>query len=234
MARTLNVEAHAVRRDTFVDAATRLIQSKGYGQLSIQAVLEDTGASKGAFYHYFDSKEALLEAVVDRIVDGALAAAQPVLLNPDTSAVEKLIGMFRDIAGWKNARRDLMLGLLEVWMSDDNMVVREKLRASLLPKLRPIFTGIVTEGEAEGLFDVEDPAFAANVVLLMITGAQETAVRLFIDCQNGSSTIADVRRMVAAFQQALERILGATPGSLTYIDEETIQLWFGEPVADMQ
>ena len=227
MARTLNVEAHAVRRDTFVDAATLLIQRKGYGQLSIQEVLEDTGASKGAFYHYFDSKEALVEAVTEKIVDGALAAVQPILADADRSAVEKLVVMFRGIAGWKNARRDLMLGLIEVWMSDDNTVVREKLRVSMTARLHPLFSAIVAEGRAEGLFDVEDPEFSAGVVLLLIAGAQDWASRLFIDCQNGRATISDARKLVAAFQQALERVLGAPSGSLTYVDEETLRIWFG-------
>jgi AcrR family transcriptional regulator len=227
MARTLNVEAHAIRRDTFVDAAMRLIQQKGYGQLSVQDVLEDTGASKGAFYHYFDSKEALLEAVTAKTVDAALAAVEPLLHDPERTAIEKLVGMFRGIAGWKNARKDLMLGLLEVWMSDDNLVVREKLRASMTLRLRPVFTAIVAEGVSEELFDVEDPSFSAGVVLLLITGAQDWAARLFIDCQNGAATILEARKMISAFQQALERILGAPEGSLTYVDENTIQMWFG-------
>jgi len=33
-------------------------------------------ASKGAFYHYFDSKQALLEAVVERFSDGAAGSAR--------------------------------------------------------------------------------------------------------------------------------------------------------------
>ena len=61
MARTLDPAAHALRRDEFVDAAQRLIQSRGYEQMSIQDVLDELGASKGAFYHYFDSKEGLLD-----------------------------------------------------------------------------------------------------------------------------------------------------------------------------
>ena len=73
MARTLDPSAHAVRRDTFLDAAQRLIQSKGYEQMSVQDVLADVGTSKGAFYHYFDSKAALLEGVVDRMVVQATA-----------------------------------------------------------------------------------------------------------------------------------------------------------------
>ncbi len=68
MARTLDPAAHALRRDEFVDAAQRLIAAKGYEALSIQDLLDDLGASKGAFYHYFGSKSDLLGAVVDRMV----------------------------------------------------------------------------------------------------------------------------------------------------------------------
>ena len=74
MARTVNLVEHAVRRDTFVDAALGLIQSKGYEEMSIQDVLDEVGASRGAFYHYFDSKTALLEAVLERIVVQASAS----------------------------------------------------------------------------------------------------------------------------------------------------------------
>ena len=73
MARTVDTEAHAVRREAFVDAALRLMQAKGYEQMSVQDVLDELGASRGAFYHYFDSKTALLEAAVTRVVDAALA-----------------------------------------------------------------------------------------------------------------------------------------------------------------
>ena len=45
-------------------------------------MLEDVGASKGAFYHYFDSKAALLEAVVERMVDDATARWRRASRNP--------------------------------------------------------------------------------------------------------------------------------------------------------
>ena len=45
MPRTLDPAAHAVRRDTFVDAAQALITSVGYEEMSIQDVLAATGAA---------------------------------------------------------------------------------------------------------------------------------------------------------------------------------------------
>src|SRR5207237_974181 len=71
VARTLNLAVHTVRREAFVEAAQRLMQSRGYQQMSIQDVLDELQASRGAFYHYFDSTQALLEAVIDRLLDAA-------------------------------------------------------------------------------------------------------------------------------------------------------------------
>ena len=82
MARTRNPETHAVKRDAFVEAGMRLISASGYEALSIQDVLDDVGASKGAFYHYFGSKADLLEAVVGRITDGVLEQLTPIARAP--------------------------------------------------------------------------------------------------------------------------------------------------------
>jgi AcrR family transcriptional regulator len=227
MARTLDVDAHAVRRDTFVEAAQRLIQTRGYEQLSIADLLVETGASKGAFYHYFDSKEALLEAVIERITDAALAAVSPITGATDCTAIEKLVGLFSGIAGWKNARKELMLAILDVWLSDDNIVVRERFRSSVGGRLGPLLTRIIAQGKAEGSFDVDDPATTAGVLLALIAGSGEAASRLFLERQRGAATIEDARTLMATYQQSLERILAAPRGSLTYIDEQTVQIWFG-------
>src|ERR1700690_261251 len=112
MARALDPVAHAVRRDAFLDAATHLIQSKGYEEMSLQDVFDELGASKGAFYRYFDSKEALLAAVVDRMVGQGTAVMAPVAADPDLPAFQKLGRMFSSLAQWKGDRPDLMSELV--------------------------------------------------------------------------------------------------------------------------
>src|ERR1051326_1671464 len=79
MARTAKAAAQVVRREAFVDAALRLVQEKGYEQMSVQDVLDALDASKGAFYHYFDSKRSLLLAIVERMTDQAMATLAPLL-----------------------------------------------------------------------------------------------------------------------------------------------------------
>jgi AcrR family transcriptional regulator len=227
MARTLDREAYAGRRDLFVDAAMQLIQTKGYEQLSIADVLAATDASKGAFYHYFDSKESLLSAVIDRISDAALADVGPVAFDPGLSAIEQFGRLLTSIAGWKNARKELMLAILEVWLSDDNAVVRERLRVQVASIMGPLFARIAAKGQAEGTFQIEDPVETADVIVALIVGAQAAAGRLFVDCQRGRATVAEARRVFRAYEQALERILAAPTGSLRLVDEATLKMWFG-------
>src|SRR2546430_5955941 len=98
MARTVNATLHMVRREAFLDVAQRLVQAKGFESMSIQDVLDELNASKGAFYHYFDSKQALLEAVVARFADVAIADLPPVLHDPQLPPPRQLERFFSRLA----------------------------------------------------------------------------------------------------------------------------------------
>src|SRR5216684_1025642 len=114
MARTVNPTLRTVRRDAFLDVAQRLVQTKGYEAMSIQDVLGELEASKGAFYHYFDSKQALLEAVVERFADGAMAYLAPVLSDAELPALDKLEIVFAWIAAVKEEQMGLVVAIIEV------------------------------------------------------------------------------------------------------------------------
>lgn len=51
-------------REQLVEIATGLFAEHGYEDTSIEAVLQETGVSRGALYHHFNGKEALFEAVL--------------------------------------------------------------------------------------------------------------------------------------------------------------------------
>ena len=52
-----------------VASATRLFATKGFDRTSVQEIVEAAGVTKGAMYHYFDSKDDLLAAIYERILD---------------------------------------------------------------------------------------------------------------------------------------------------------------------
>ncbi len=233
MARTVAATvARDVRRDAFIEAALRLIQTKGYEQMSVQDVLDELGASRGAFYHYFESKGALLDAVMDRLLAVGMAIAEQVVADPGRTAVEKFTAIFSGIASWKNARRELMVELLKVWYSDENAIVREKLRRGIAERMTPVLTEIIRQGCSEGVFSVDSPEDAAQICVVLIQGTQEVAGGLYLARQANAIPLEAVERKLASFADAYARVLGAPPGSLTLVDEKTIRLWFGdEPAA---
>ncbi len=226
MARTLDVAVHTVRRDTFVEAAQRLIVTTGYERMSVQDVLDEVGASRGAFYHYFDSKVALLDAVIERIVDQATAEIDPAATDSSVSATKRFQGLFSGIARWKGERTDLMIGLLDAWLADENAIVREKFRRHVVERLLPPLTTIVRDGHATGEFTVTSPDHAARVVVALVLGANETASQLYVDRQAGRIGIDEVERTLTAFGDAFGRILGARPGSFELVDPAIIRRWF--------
>ena len=226
MARTLDLEAHSLRRDAFIDVAQRLIQTKGYEQSSIQDVLDELGASKGAFYHYFDSKSVLLEAVIEQMTDAALAVMAPIVDDPDLPGLGKLQAIFTTLAQWKGERKQFVIELLRVWMSDDNTVVREHFRRSVTTRITPLLTTIVRQGAAEGTFSVSSPEGAASVLVALLQGASEGATQLFLARQANAVSLDDVRSSLASYAEAYERILGLPAGSWLMLDEATLHLWF--------
>jgi AcrR family transcriptional regulator len=226
MPRTVNAAVHTVKRDAFVDAAQRLIQAKGYEQMSVQDVLNELDTSRGAFYHYFDSKVALLEAVVERMVVAAMATLEPALADPQLSALEKLSGLFSGLARWKAARKELVLALLRVWFSDDNAIVREKLRQATVTRLGPLLAAIVRQGRTEGAFSVSSPDATARVLVSLWQGASDLASELFVARQADTVTFEVVERTLSAYFEAFERILGIPTGSLA-MDRQTLHEWYG-------
>ncbi len=227
MARTVNLEVHKVRREAFLDVAQRLIVTKGYEQMSIQDVLDQLETSRGALYHYFDSKQALLDGVVDRFADDAMATIAPILADPSLPALRKLERALGGIARFKADQKEFVLAIMEVWNSDGNALVRERLRRLTASRLIPILSLVIRQGIEQGAISTSSPDDAAMVILHLMQGYQELAMEHFLGRQAGTISFDAVLQSNRAFTEAFERILGIAPGSVTLADESTLRFWFG-------
>ncbi|GAA2701042.1 TetR/AcrR family transcriptional regulator [Nonomuraea recticatena] len=226
MARTIDAAAHAARREEFLDAAQLLIESQGYARMSVQDVLAEVGTSKGAFYHYFDSKQALLQALVERNADLLQAHLAPIADAHERSALDDLQRFFAALAGWKTQRRDLLTALLKVWYSDDNAVVRHKTRSVISARVVPLLAAIVGRGLAEGIITARDPHQTARVLLSLVNDLNDALGELFLARDPHTPSAVLIEPAVAAYTDALERVLGLPSGSLRLVDVVTLAAWF--------
>lgn len=64
-----NKEIREKTRQQIIDAAFEQFASEGFSKTSVAAVAKKAGVSKGLIYHYFNSKEEILEAIFDQLTD---------------------------------------------------------------------------------------------------------------------------------------------------------------------
>jgi TetR/AcrR family transcriptional regulator, transcriptional repressor for nem operon len=226
MPRIVREEEYAVRRNQILEAALRLVYTKGFEQMTIQDILNELQISKGAFYHYFDSKAAVLEALVERIVDDVEPLLSSIVQDSRLSALEKFQRFFDTTARWKTDRKDLMLGLVRMWYADENAVVRQKVFARTLKRVRPLLAEITYQGVREGVFTTSYPDSVCQMYFYFLQGLGEAFVELLLTDEDKQIAMQQAALMVAAYNEALERVLGAPNGSINLIDAETLEAWF--------
>src|SRR5215211_4771160 len=92
MARTVAAD-YEEKAAAIVDAAARVFAEKSYERATMADVARAAGFAKAGAYHYFDSKEALLYALLDRSLDVLLDAVTRADPGPDAPSAERLACM---------------------------------------------------------------------------------------------------------------------------------------------
>jgi len=225
MARVINEQNNAARRRDILDAAQRLVFSKGYEPMTIQDILDALGMSKGAFYHYFDSKAAVLEALLARMRDDAMGVLKPLLDDPALPALEKIRRFFAASGRWKTVRRDALLPLVKTLYSDNNFVLRQKLSARTAAESATLLGDVIRQGICEGTLSTPFPDQAGEIAMNVLVNLSEMLAADILKPNLTPGDIPLIEARVAAYTDALERVLGAPAGALPIIDPATLRAW---------
>jgi TetR/AcrR family transcriptional repressor of nem operon len=85
-------------RDRLIDSARYLFWERGFAGTSMADLLAHAGVNSGSFYHFFESKEALLRAVLE----GYLHALRPMVVDPAFAETEEPVArIFAILAGYR-------------------------------------------------------------------------------------------------------------------------------------
>jgi AcrR family transcriptional regulator len=221
VARTVNVVEHAARRDEILDAAQRLILSAGYERLTVQHILDDLHISKGAFYHYFDSKPRLVEALTARLVSESERALAPIVENTRMGVLWKLRAFFGEIIRWKSERQKVFVALLPVWYAPDNLTFRLLVDRESAKRLAPLLSAIVHQGVDEGQFATAYPDQAGMIIFAVIQALQDAMAHQLLAAPN----VKEMVTMHGAHMEAIERYLGVPTATLSRVDARTVRSW---------
>lgn len=226
MARSIDEREHASKRKRILEAAQRLIYTKGFERMTVQDLIVELGISKGAFFHYFPSKRELLEALIDQMTTEILDHLSPILADPTLNAQQKLEKYFRAALHWKTERRDLLIAITRAWYLDENAIVRQKaFDKGMIERFVPILTQLIEQGNREGCWHALHPETVAVMSVYLLQGLGDTLSRQLISPES-SLDRAGLENTLKAYTAGMERLLGAPTGSLNFLDLEEVALWF--------
>lgn len=207
MART--VKKPDERREEIIQAARELFGSKEYDKATMAELMKTLNIAKGTIYHYFPSKEALLEAVVEDLIDEELFKKEALIEEcgrQNLDAVQTIRVL---------ATRDQMAeeheDILEALHQPGNIVMHARQLGRYLAKLAPIYAAVIRDGCDQGLFQTGHPLECAEFLL--------AGIQFLTDVGFYPWSNEDIARRMAAFPSLLEDLLSAPEGSFDFLVE---------------
>jgi AcrR family transcriptional regulator len=191
----------AQKRGALIEAGLRLFGAHGFERASIEQIAADAGTARGTFYLYFESKEALFEAIVDGFFEPLMAIFDEVGRSLDRAAspAEALV-VYQVMA--------VRLAALGLGHRERVLLVFREMRGQGLPGLRAReralidrITALTLQARELGLVRVEDPRLASLVIL----GGIE---RLYFEALIGELELGDAPGLAARAAVLLSRVLG--------------------------
>lgn len=179
-------------RQHILDTASIIIATKGFTAMGLNELLQTAGVPKGSFYHYFASKEAFGEALLESYFATYLEELDAILGRTGASAQERLLAYFlfwTETQSCEEESHRCLAVKLSAEVSDLSEALREVLRlgtGSIVARLAET----IESGQSEGSISRE-----LNAELLA-----ETLYHLWL----GASLRAKLTRDRSPFEGALE------------------------------
>lgn len=79
------------RRDAIVQAARKVCLEKGFSKITVSDIASEVGMTRSLFYHYFEDKEAVADAVLDNVIDEILTTLKQWNQARETGNVNKAL-----------------------------------------------------------------------------------------------------------------------------------------------
>lgn len=188
------------RKKELIKIAYKLFITKGYENTSVDEIIASARIAKGTYYYHFDSKEQMLEDVVNMMIDESIERAKKVV-ESNLELEEKLLYTILALRVTKEEQ-----SVEDTINSKENIILHKKINDRIIDEAAPILSKIVREAKEKGIFKCDD-----NI---------EERVRMTLILSNEMFDHKEVHKTdILVFIDTLEKIYGAKTGSLTFISK---------------
>jgi TetR/AcrR family transcriptional regulator, cholesterol catabolism regulator len=215
-----------IRRAELLDRALTLFVERGYDNVSLNDLIADAGVSKGAFYHWFPSKDALIAALADRSAREQLAAIERALVGSGGNALDRLNAILQ--AGF-----DVKVGMgtpeylaaTVALLNPENAHLYGRIVAISEDLFRPMLTGLISDGVADGTFDTFDPEGVGDMIQGLAARTNSNILEV-VNAGDESARNRAIDVLTTRFRLhglAIDRVLGIPDGSVHVLTRDQVE-----------
>lgn len=215
-----------LRKDSIIKAGERLFFERGYEETSIQDILDVLAISKGGFYHYFESKGALLEEICRQRCAHDIERLRMELLTGRHTPVQKLNLLLGALSIFSREEPRFTALLLKISYVDGDVRLREQQRLFMLDSLRPMVDEVIRKGIADGSFFSRNPAQLGRLVLMLGYDANDETCRILAANPENPDCVIEMMDILGAYREAVENLTGAKYASISIFDAEQLMRAF--------
>jgi len=223
MARIINQDKTKIQKDRITDTAVKMFIKKGYEKTSLNDIIAKLGIAKGTFYHYFPSKEEMLNYLINQMSEDMLPEVEKIVAKSELDALTKLNKVVRVIKRYKITKRKLVKLLAKEMYREENLVLRHKITEHTMGHYVPAFAQIIKQGKKEGVFHLSDPEETAELFMRLSISLGDAIAPIMLNQKLSIKNLKLFRSKVKVYKEAMRRILGMKQGDIDIYDEVSLK-----------
>ena len=200
------------RRKELIDTAERLFITNGYDQTAVSDIMKEVNLSQGAFYYYFESKEDVLVAILEKNVAVMESTLRQTADRTDLDEAVKLNAMFNQFISITISGKKIHNYIHQ----EMNAALHKKLiKIRISARIAQILAEVISKGMEKGRFNVARPLETSYLLIMLLA----SAFRVF-NLFETSGELKDTEQAGKQFREniriALEDLLGRALGVSDY------------------
>lgn len=215
------------RRSELIEAAQKLFYARGYECTSVSNIVKHVGVAQGTFYHYFASKEEVLEAMAQRMFDDFAEMFAEIVHIQQLTVMEKLQRFVLEGNQWKLERRDTIMETALRLRQPGNALMILRLSEYRRKMMTPLFAHVIEQGCTEGILDVDHPIEMAAMLVAVSEGYNRELTHLLLNSDApASDRLSKATQLTLTFNTSYRRLLAAKDQSFIFVNPAFLEPWF--------
>lgn len=193
--------------ERILDALQELLENHKLQSISVSEIAETAGIGKGSIYYYFPSKDAILEALVERSYEKPLQTAKALAERTEISPFIRMAMIFE---ACRNSSSEFIKSENNKNSgTQEKSFLHQKYINHIITELKPVLAEIIRQGIKAGQICFSDPDALAEIVLIVLTVKMDNTLV--------PSSKEDIENTISALVSLLEKGTDNPPGSLNFL-----------------